>query len=97
MCIKVAVYIRKSGTREYAKASPKANYPSGTIFCLRYTQFGKRKYETLSVSDYKQAVIAAAQKSIVLQLEAINPPKNKPTSKPAPTPVPQPKPADPVQ
>jgi hypothetical protein len=55
MCIKVAVYIRKSGTREYAKASPRANYPGGTIFCLRYTHDGKRKYETLSVPDYKQA------------------------------------------
>ena len=44
MYIKVAVYIRKSGTREYEKASPRANYPSGTIFCLRYTQGGKRKH-----------------------------------------------------
>ena len=35
MYIKVAVYIRKSGTREYEKASPKANYPVATIFCLR--------------------------------------------------------------
>ena len=35
MYIKVAVYIRKSGTREYEKASPRANYPSGTIFYLR--------------------------------------------------------------
>jgi integrase len=91
MYIKVAVYIRKSGTREYEKASPRANYPGGTIFCLRYTQGGKRKYETLSVPDYKQASIAAQQKSIALQFEAINPLK-KPASKSAPTPVPQPKP-----
>jgi hypothetical protein len=62
MYIKVAVYIRKSGTREYEKASLRANYPGGTIFCLRFTQFGKRKYETLSVLDYKQANIAAQQK-----------------------------------
>ena len=48
MYIKVAVYIRKSGTREYEKASPKANYPGGTIFCLRYTQGGTRKYEKRS-------------------------------------------------
>ena len=40
MYIKVAVYIRNSGTREYEKASPKTNYPGGTIFCLRYTQGG---------------------------------------------------------
>src|SRR6516165_8552473 len=91
MYIKVAVYIRKSGSREYEKASPRANYPSGTIFCLRYTQGGKRKYETLSVPDYKQASIAAQQKSIALQLDAINPLKKKPASTPAPTPAPQPK------
>jgi hypothetical protein len=92
MYIKVAVYIRKSGTREYEKASPRANYPGRTIFCLRYTQHGRRKYETLSVRDYNQANIVAQQKSIALQLEAISPPKNKPASKPAPTPAPQPKP-----
>ena len=92
MYIKVAVYIRKSGTREYEKASPKANYSGGTIFCLRYTQHGKRKFETLSVPDYKQASIAAQQKSIALQLDAIDPLKNKPASKAAPTPVPRPKP-----
>src|SRR5262249_52019455 len=91
MYIKVAVYIRKSSTREYEKASARANYPSGTIFCLRYTQHGKRKFETLSVSDYKQASIAAQQKSIALQLDAINPLKKKPESKLERTPVPQPK------
>jgi len=90
MYIKVAVYIRKCGTREYEKASPKANYPGGTIFCLRYTQGGTRKYETLSVPDYKRASIAAQQKSIALQLEAVNPLK-KLASTPAPTPAPQPK------
>jgi integrase len=91
MHIKVAVYIRKSGTREYEKASPRANYPGGAIFCLRYTQGGKRKFETLSVADYKQANIAAQQKSIALQLDAINPLKKKPASTPAPTPALQPK------
>ena len=91
MYIKVAVYIRKSGTREYENASPRANYPGGAIFCLRYTQGGKRKFETLSVADYKQANIAAQQKSIALQLDAIDPLKKKLASTPAPTPAPQPK------
>jgi len=91
MYIKVAVYIRKSGTREYEKASPRATYPGGTIFCLRFTQFGKRKYETLSVPDCKQANIAAQQKSIALQLDAIDPLKKKLASTPAPNPAPQPK------
>jgi hypothetical protein len=59
--IKVAGYIRNSGTREYEKASPRVNYPTGTTFCLRYTQQGKRKFATLSVPDYKQANIAAAR------------------------------------
>jgi hypothetical protein len=38
MYIKVAVYIRKSGTRQYEKANPKTAYSTGTVFCLRYTQ-----------------------------------------------------------
>ena len=62
MYIQVAVYIRKSGTREYEKAWSKASYPGGTIFCLRFTQGGKHKLETLSVPDYKRAAIAAAEK-----------------------------------
>jgi hypothetical protein len=54
MYIKVAVYIRKSGTREYQRASRRANCPGGTIFCLRYTEDGKRNSQTLSVFDYKR-------------------------------------------
>ena len=84
MYIKVAVYIRNSGTREYEKASPKTNYPGGTIFCLRYTQDGRRKFETLSVPDYKQANIAAQKKSIALQIEAVTPAKKPVAPKPAP-------------
>ena len=95
MYIKVAVYIRKSGTRQYGKANPKTAYSTGTAFCLRYTHQGKRKYETLSVGNYKEASQAATKKSIELQLEAINPPAVKvasPSRASRPTPVPQPKP-----
>ena len=33
MYIKVAVYIRKSGTREYEKANHKTAYSTGPVFC----------------------------------------------------------------
>jgi hypothetical protein len=58
MVTKIAVYIRKHGSRSYEKASPRKDYPSGTIFCLRYTLGGMGKYETLTVPNYAQANIA---------------------------------------
>ena len=53
--MKVAIYIRESGTRQYKPASPRAMYPSDVTFCLRYTLGGKRRWEQLSVSTYKEA------------------------------------------
>ena len=35
--MKVAIYIRESGTRQYKPASPRAMYPANVTFCLRYT------------------------------------------------------------
>ena len=53
--MKVAIHIRESGTRQYKPASPQAMYPSDVTFCLRYTLGGKRRWEQLSVSTYKEA------------------------------------------
>ena len=40
--MKVAIYIRESGTRQYKPASPRAMYRDNATFCLRYTEKGKR-------------------------------------------------------
>jgi hypothetical protein len=40
--MKVAIYIRESGSRQYKPASPRAAYSPNTTFCLRYTQDGIR-------------------------------------------------------
>ena len=53
--MKVAIYVRESGTRKYKPASPRAMYPASVTFCLRYTLEGKRRWEQLSVSTYKEA------------------------------------------
>jgi hypothetical protein len=53
--MKVAIYVRESGTRKYKPASPRAMYSANVTFCLRYTLGGKRRWEQLSVSTYKEA------------------------------------------
>jgi hypothetical protein len=50
--MKVAIYVRESGTRTYKPASPRAMYPANVTFCLRYTLGGKRRWEQLAVSTY---------------------------------------------
>ena len=85
MVTKIAVYIRKHGSRSYQKASPCKDYPSGTIFCLRYTLGGIRKYETLTVPNYAQANIASQKKSVELQMAAAQQQFGK---RPAPVPKP---------
>jgi hypothetical protein len=92
MITKVAVYIRKHGSRAYEKASPRKDYPTGTIFCLRYTLDGVRKYETLNVPNWTQANIAAGKKSVELQIQAAHKQFGK-----RPAPVPKPVPAPPVR
>lgn len=49
--MKVDIYIRESGTRQYKPASPRAMYPANVTFCLRYTLGGKRRWEH-SVSEH---------------------------------------------
>jgi integrase/recombinase XerD len=82
--MKVAVYIRKRGSRSYEKASPRKDYSTGAIFCLRYTVDGIRKYETIEAHNYAQANIAAQKKSVDLQIQAVHR-KWKPA--PAPKPI----------
>ena len=60
--MKVAIYIRESGTRQYKPASPRAMYPANVTFCLRYTLGGKRRWEQLSVSTYKEAQAASLKR-----------------------------------
>jgi integrase/recombinase XerD len=60
--MKVAIYIRESGTRQYKPALPRAMYPADVTFCLRYTLGGKRRWEQLSVSTYKEAQAAALKR-----------------------------------
>jgi hypothetical protein len=61
--MKVAIYVRESGTRKYKPASPRAMYPANVTFCLRYTLGGgKRRWEQLSVSTYKEAHAASLKR-----------------------------------
>ena len=60
--MKVAIYVRESGTLKYKPASPRAMYPSNVTFCLRYTLGGKRRWEQLSVSTYKEAQAASLKR-----------------------------------
>jgi hypothetical protein len=60
--MKVAVYIRESGTRQYKPASPRAIYPANVTFCLRYTLGGKRRWEQLDVKTYKEAQAASLKR-----------------------------------
>lgn len=59
MPMKVAIYTRESGSRQYKPASPRAAYSPNTTFCLRYTQDGKRKWKQLDVKFYKEAQAAS--------------------------------------
>lgn len=53
--MKVAIYTRESGSRQYKPASPRAAYSPNTTFCLRYNQDGNRTWERLDVTSYKEA------------------------------------------
>ena len=93
--MKVAIYVRESGTRKYKLASPRAMYSSDVTFCLRYTLGGKRRWEQLDVGTYKQAQAASWKKLSELITEdcRVNPLVKFPKSTfPAPRPKPEPKP-----
>ena len=67
--MKVAIYIRESGTRQYKPASPRAMYSANVSFCLRFTQNGRRKWQQLDVKSYKEAQAASLKKLYELMAE----------------------------
>jgi hypothetical protein len=95
--MKVAIYVRESGTRKYKPASPRAMYPANVTFCLRYSLGGKRRWEQLSVSTYKEAHAASLKRLSELITDSCQ--ENSLAAKisrnlniPAPRPKPEPKP-----
>jgi len=95
--VKVAIYVRESGTRKYKPASPRAMYPSDVTFCVRYTLGGKRRWEQLSVSTYKEAQAASLKRLSDLITEkceetSIGAKISRNLALPAPRPKPEPKP-----
>ena len=48
----VSLWIRETvgSGRRFVKPNKKKIYPEGTVFCLRYTADGKRRWETLRVN-----------------------------------------------
>ncbi|MBV8050172.1 MAG: hypothetical protein JOZ80_03220, partial [Acidobacteriaceae bacterium] len=68
----VSLWIREaSGSkRRYVKPNKKKLYSAGTVFCLRYVKDGKRRWETLQVSNLNAALAARATKEAALLTEA---------------------------
>jgi hypothetical protein len=60
----VSLWIRETvgGKRTYRKPNKKKFYPNGTLFCLRYSINGKRRWETLDVTSLNAALAARATK-----------------------------------
>jgi integrase len=67
----VSLWIRETvcGKRRYIKPNKKRNYPEGTVFCLRCTVDGKRRWETLHVPSLGAALVARATKEAALLSE----------------------------
>jgi integrase len=68
----VSLWIRETvgGKRRYVKPNKKRNYPESTVFCLRYTAEGKRRWKTLHVISLNAALAARATKEAALLSEA---------------------------
>jgi hypothetical protein len=68
----VSLWIRETfrGKRCFVKPNKKKLYPDGTVFCLRYTADGKRRWETLRVNTLTAALIERATKEAELLSEA---------------------------
>jgi integrase/recombinase XerD len=68
----VSLWIRKTvgGKRTYRKPNKKKLYPGGTVFCLRYSINGKRRWETLHATNLNAALAARATKEAVLLTES---------------------------
>ena len=67
----VSLWIRETvgGKRRFVKPNKKKIYPEGTVFCLRYTADGKRRWETLQVPSLTAALVARATKEAALLSE----------------------------
>jgi integrase/recombinase XerD len=67
----VSLWIRETvgGKRRFVKPNKKKIYPEGTVFCLRYTTDGKRRWETLHEPSLTAALIARATKEAALLAE----------------------------
>lgn len=70
----VSLWIRETvgGKRTYRKPNKKKFYPNGTVFCLRYSIDGKRRWETLEVTNLNAALAARATKEAALLTEVPN-------------------------
>ena len=97
MPMKVAIYIRESGSRQYKPALPRAAYSPNTTFCLRYTQDGKRKWEQLDVKSYKEAQAASLKKLTELITDSCKQKPDVGTVISRNLDLPAPRPAKPVQ
>jgi len=64
----VSLWIRQTvgGKRTYRKPNKKKLYPNSTVFCLRYSIDGKRRWETLDVTNLNAALAARATKEAAL-------------------------------
>jgi hypothetical protein len=60
----VSLWIRETvgGKRTYRKPNKKKLYPNGTVFCLRYSINGKRRWETLDVTNLNAALAEQPRK-----------------------------------
>ena len=95
--MKVAIYTRENGTRQYKPASPRVAYSPNTTFCLCYTQDGKRKWEQLDVKSYKEAQAASLKKLTELITESCKQKPDVGTVISLNLDLPAPRPAKPVQ
>jgi hypothetical protein len=64
----VSLWIRQTvgGKRTYRKPNKKKLYPNSTVFCLRYSIDGKRRWKTLDVTNLNAALAASATKEATL-------------------------------
>jgi hypothetical protein len=58
----VSLWIRETGggKRTYRKPNKKKFYRNDTVFCLRYSVDGKRRWDTLDVTNLNAALAARA-------------------------------------
>jgi len=66
--MRVSLWIRETvgGKRTYRKPNKKKLYPEGTVFCLRYSADGWRRWENLDVANLNAALAARATKEAAL-------------------------------